>query len=79
MLKRILGNLSMASTRKRSKHRLRWLDKEKQIYNEISSKYFELRFLGVRVWHTDDDVDTEHKIMEKGRAIGFQSDDKDKQ
>lgn len=78
MLKKILENLSMVSTRNRSKHRLRWLDKEKQIYDETSSKYFELRFLGIRMWHSNNDVDTVHKVMEKGKAVGFQFDDKDR-
>lgn len=66
------------SIHKTSTHSIRWINVEKQIYDEVSTKYIEVRFVGIKIWCLLHEVSTDHKIMKGNQTIGFEYNNGDK-
>ena len=71
MIKKIWDELSILSIRTVSEHNLTWLDVEKNIYNEYSTKRIIVRFCGIKIMDKVPIVKTKHKILDKSKKVGF--------
>lgn len=64
---------SMVSILNKDEHKLHWLDVDKQVFDEDSDTCFEIKIFGLTIWRKAKNINTIHKIREKGgKTIGFE-------